>query len=237
MQAQQERDQMTRSRKMIGWCVIKEEEGVGRGTALLVYRSHVMRPCYVTCPYWVQHTCESFWEEQVSHHSACKSVSLSTHAITHFLWWMGVFVQLLRWSQAWKEGQYWQFPYSFTHTFTGVWKIYWEVLKCDKTKVFRYIILWSKKMLMFKKGLKCRSVVIVIQNSIEVGHKDFCSSSWREDECVKFDPVPETFHWFTNSRLSLGEGESTKALILLHLEPVSVTNLKTDGDGRNRCIS
>lgn len=150
---------------------------------------------------------------------------------------MGVFVQLLRWSQAWKEGQYWPFPYSFTHTFTWVWKIYWEVLKCDKTKVFRYIILWSKNMLMFKKGLKCRSVVIVIQNSIEVGHKDFCSSSWREDECVKFDPVPETFHWSTNSRLSLGEGESTKALILLHLEPVSVTNLKTDGDGRNRCIS
>lgn len=62
---------------------------------------------------------------------------------------------------------------------------------------------------------------MVIQNSIEVGHKDFCSSSRREDECVKFDPVPETFHWSTNSRLSLGEGESTKALILLHLEPVS----------------
>lgn len=112
MQAQQERDQMTRSRKMIGWCGIKEEEGVGRGTALLVYRSHVMRPCYVTCPYWVQHTCGSFWEKQVPHHSACKSMSLSTHAITHFLWCMGVFVQLLSWSQAWKEDQYWLFPYS-----------------------------------------------------------------------------------------------------------------------------
>lgn len=48
MQAQQERDQMTRSRKVVGCGGIKGEEGAGRGTAVLIYRSRVMWPCYVT---------------------------------------------------------------------------------------------------------------------------------------------------------------------------------------------
>lgn len=69
---------MTRSRKVVGCCGIKAEEGAGRGTAVLIYRSRVMWPGYVTVrqPGWTEYN--TLMEDHP--HSHC--VLSDLHALT-----------------------------------------------------------------------------------------------------------------------------------------------------------
>lgn len=70
---------MARSRKVVGCYGIKGQEGAGRGTAVLIYRSGVMWPCYVTRR---QHEESTLGPHLL--YILCDSVSAFSHLVTGF---------------------------------------------------------------------------------------------------------------------------------------------------------